>query len=246
MTAATTYRVSCGRRPYRLAGCGVSIGSAPAGGAVGKVDEVTRAEATARRRRRDTPTKGDLREQAILDAAEALLETETLDTLTVELIARGAGITRNGLYFYFASKQDVLTALVARTMREVADTAAMAAADVASPPEDTIARAVQATERLWRTHGRVMRAAVEFGAVIPDVGAMWTQTVERYAAAMTEVLRRAGLPKKGPGSAQETARALCWMTERNLYWAYVRAGAGAELTRTARTCTTIWLKVLPS
>src|SRR4051812_6589403 len=83
-----------------------SVGVRPNGRPVSRVNRVTQADAAARRRRREAPRKGDLREQAILDAAEALLESETLDTLTVEAIARGAGITRNALYFYFASKQD--------------------------------------------------------------------------------------------------------------------------------------------
>ena len=41
-------------------------------------------------KRRDTPSKGDLREQAILDAAEVLLEREHAEPMTVESIAKGA------------------------------------------------------------------------------------------------------------------------------------------------------------
>ncbi|WP_307821929.1 TetR family transcriptional regulator [Streptomyces coffeae] len=53
--------------------------------------------------RSDAPRKGDLREQALLDAAEALLEHTSLEELTVEAIAKGAGISRGSLYFASAT-----------------------------------------------------------------------------------------------------------------------------------------------
>lgn len=206
---------------------------------------MTSADAASRRRRRDAPRKGDLREQAILDAAEAQLEAQALDGMTVESIARGAGITRNALYFYFASKQDVLTALVRRTVDEIANYAVATAADTGTAPRERIVRAVHNTERYWIQHGVVMRAAVELGAVIPEIGAMWTETVEGYIAAMAEVLTDAGLPKKGPGSAEDVARALCWMTERNFY--YTSSGGGGEdaLRHTSEVCIGIWQRMLP-
>lgn len=76
--------------------------------------------------RRSTPTvrKGDLREQQILDAAEDLLTTTGYADMTVADIAESVGITRAALYFYFGSKQEVLTALVARTVQVLRDRAA--------------------------------------------------------------------------------------------------------------------------
>ncbi|GAA5115048.1 TetR/AcrR family transcriptional regulator [Pseudonocardia adelaidensis] len=204
------------------------------------------AEATPRRRRRDAPSKGDLREKAILDAAEKLLEVETFDGITVEAIARGAGIARNALYFYFASKQEVITALVRRTVAEVADDAASVVADAELAPQEAIVRAVRNTERSWATHGRLMSVAVELGAVIPEIGLEWAATVERYGVAMAEVLRRAGMPDEAPRSAPEVARALCWMTERTFYRAYVEGARADELSRAGDVCIGIWLAVLPT
>ncbi|GHF83513.1 AcrR family transcriptional regulator [Amycolatopsis bartoniae] len=206
---------------------------------------MTSADSSTRRRRRVTPRKGDLREQAILDAAEAQLETETLEGMTVESIARGAGITRNALYFYFASKQDVLTALVRRTVGELAEDAESTAAGTTSDPRESILRAMRGVEGSWRRHGRVMRAAVELGAVIPDIGVMWNDTVDRYIAVMSDVLRRAGLPDDGPSSAHEVASALCWMTERNFYRASVQSDTEASLSHVSDVCSGIWLAMLP-
>lgn len=206
---------------------------------------MTSADAAIHRRRRATPRKGDLREQAILDAAERRLETETFENITVESIARGAGITRNALYFYFASKQDVLTALVRRTVRMIVEDADAAAVDNVSDPRESIIRAVRNTERSWRQHGRVMRAAVEFSAVIPHIGVMWTETVERYIVVMTEVLHRAGFPSDGPGSASAIATALCWMTERNFYRASAQGNDDKELSHASDVCIRIWHSMLP-
>lgn len=204
------------------------------------------AETAPRRRRRDAPRKGELREKAILDAAEELLEVETFDGITVEAIARGAGITRNALYFYFASKQEVFTALVRRTVAEISDDATSVAADAQLAPQEAIVRAVRNTERSWAAHGRVMSAAVELGAVIPEIGVVWAATVERYAAAMTEVLGRTRMPVEGPGSPSEVARALCWMTERTFYRAFVEGARDDALSQVGAVCIEIWLAVLPA
>lgn len=206
---------------------------------------MTSTGAATRRRRREAPRKGDLREQAILDAAEELLGAQTIDSVTVESIARGAGITRNALYFYFASKQDVLTALVRRTVEEIAAYAASIAADTGTDGPERIERAVRDTERHWNQHGVVMRAAVELGAVIPEIGAMWTDTVERYILAMTEVLASAGLPVDGPGAAPDVARALCWMTERTFYYASAGDQPEEALRHASEVSIEVWHRMLP-
>ena len=202
------------------------------------------SETAPRRRRRDAPSKGELREKAILDAAEELLEVETFDGITVEAIARGAGITRNAMYFYFSSKQEVFTALVRRTVAEISEDATSVAADAQLAPQEAVVRAVRNTERSWAAHGRVMSAAVEFGAVIPEIGVVWAATVERYTTAMTDVLGRTRMPAEGPGSASEVARALCWMTERTFYRAYVEGARGDALSQVGDVCIGIWLAVL--
>lgn len=196
-------------------------------------------------RRRNSGRKGDSRELAILDAAEALLERDGYDRMTVEGIAQGAGITRGALYFYFGSKQEVLTALVARTMTSVVSAADLAATRTDDVPT-ILETALRSTESSWRDHGRVMRAAVELGPLIPEIGALWKSTVDTYIAAISEVLLRAGTPPgDGPASARSLAEALCWMTERNFYWSHV-ATQGERLGNVTDVCLTVWLAALPA
>jgi AcrR family transcriptional regulator len=196
------------------------------------------------RKRRSTPSKGDLREQAILDAAEALLEHESVEPMTVETIAKGAGISRASLYFYFGSKREVLAALVARTVAVLREDALGAAGDTGSTPADIVCEALRRTAKQWREHGLVMRAAVDFAPAIPEIGELWKETLDSYAGAMTQVLVRAGVPDaKGPAGAAALAGGLCWMTERTFYWASARP---RDLRAATDTCAEIWLRVLGS
>ncbi|MFK0248192.1 TetR/AcrR family transcriptional regulator [Amycolatopsis azurea] len=192
-------------------------------------------------KRRDTPRKGDLREQAILDAAEVLLEQERAEPMTVESIAKGAGISRGSLYFYFGSKQEVLAALVARTVAGLHLDGQ--SADPGSPARDVVRRAVENTARTWREHGLVMRAAVEFSPTVPEIARLWSDTIANNTEAMTRVIVTAGLPDEdGPTGAAALAQALCWMTERNFYYASTQPGG---LERATETMVEIWCRVLP-
>ncbi|WP_229841720.1 TetR/AcrR family transcriptional regulator [Streptomyces brasiliensis] len=194
-------------------------------------------------RRSDAPRKGDLREQALLDAAEELLEHTSLENLTVEAIAQRAGISRGSLYFYFGNKHEVLAALVERTMRTIRAHADATARDESSSPLKAMERAVHATEQVWRAHSTVMRAAVDYSALHPVIGAAWSETVERFARTMTQVLRSAGIPEEdGPGGASALAYALCWMTERTFYRAAC-SGEG-DLERASATIVEIWRRVM--
>ena len=164
--------------------------------------------------------------------------------MTVEAIARGAGISRGSLYFYFGSKQAVLTALIRRTTEAIAAAAVDAAGDTASSREQTIAASVRSTESYWREHGRLMQAAVELGPSIPEIGRLWLDTVNGYVVAMADVLTRPdSTGRPGPTDALAVAHALCWMTERCFYWSYVSTQE-ADLSSVTETCTRIWCNAL--
>ena len=71
-----------------------------------------------RRGRRMRRTTGDDRERAILVTAERLLEERSLHEISVDDLARGAGISRPTFYFYFSSKEAVLLTLLDRMVEE--------------------------------------------------------------------------------------------------------------------------------
>ncbi|GFG72644.1 hypothetical protein MBOT_00090 [Mycobacterium botniense] len=74
------------------------------------------------RGRRSARPSGDDRELAILATAERLLDERPLPDISVDDLAKGAGISRPTFYFYFASKEAVLLTLLDRVVTE-ADTA---------------------------------------------------------------------------------------------------------------------------
>lgn len=191
--------------------------------------------------RRSTPTvrKGDLREQQILDAAEQLLSTTGYADMTVAEIAESIGITRAALYFYFGSKQEVLTALVARTAQVLRDQAAGAARDETRPVDEAIGSALERTAELWRNHGPVMRMAVDLASTVPPIDELWSEAAEVSIDAIADVLRRAGVPSgTRPGDGPALARAVCWMIERTFY--HASKASPDAIADAKQTCETVW------
>lgn len=194
--------------------------------------------------RRSTPTvrKGDLREQQILDAAEALLSSTGYADMTIGEIAESIGITRAALYFYFGSKQEIVTALVARTVQVLRDKAAGAARDETRTVDQAISAALERTAELWRDHGPAMRMAVDLVSTVPAIDELWSEAAEVSIDAIADVLRRSGVPDgASPGDAPALARALCWMIERTFYQAS-KVSADA-ITEARATCEAVWRQV---
>ena len=74
------------------------------------------ASPTRVRGRRATRPSGDDREAAILRTLEDMLEQRPFAEISVDDLARGAGLSRPTFYFYFASKDAVLVRLFARAI----------------------------------------------------------------------------------------------------------------------------------
>lgn len=194
-------------------------------------------------RRRTAPRKGDLREAAILDAAERQLSDRGADRITVETIATAAGITRGALYFYFGSKNDVLAALVERTTAAVVTEIEDAERSTPQDPREALRQGVSRTAASWAEHGAVMRAAVELSPGVPQIEAYWQAAIVATGEATRSALERCGVPDDdGPNGARAISAALVSMTERYFYRA---SKNGTSLADAAETLTHVWLAVLP-
>ncbi|MGC0420879.1 TetR/AcrR family transcriptional regulator [Embleya sp. AB8] len=190
------------------------------------------------RSRRTAERKGDVRERAILDTCEALLADKGYDAMTVGDIAQGAGITRGALYFYFGSKQEVVTALVARTVEHLWERSRVTAET--EEPRRAVAAAMRRTVELWNEHGPVMRTAIDLSLTVPEIGELWSHTADLFIAAITAVLERAGVPGgTEPEQASAMAHVLCWMIERTFY--HASQDSRENLQKAASTCAHIWL-----
>src|SRR4051795_10281789 len=114
---------------------------------------------SAVRGRRPVRPSGDDRELAILATAERLLAERPLSAISVDDLARGAGISRPTFYFYFPSKDAVLLTLLDRIIAEADERA-----DEALGPMDTgvdpagVWRAINALFKSFSAHRPVMIA----------------------------------------------------------------------------------------
>jgi AcrR family transcriptional regulator len=181
---------------------------------------VTTASPTrAPRGRRSTRPSGDEREAAILATAERLLDDRPFSEISVDDLAKGAGLSRPTFYFYFPSKDAVLLTLVERVIVE-ADTASEGLAD--KMPDDRY--------EAWRTainvffeafvkHKGVTRAGHAARAAHPEIRELLTTFMQKWidnTAATIEEERERGLaPTTLP--AHDLATALNLMNERALF-----------------------------
>ena len=84
-------------------------------------------------RRRGARTKGDEREDQILSAMRSLLADHPIDDVTIDDIARAAGVTRGAVYHHYDSKPGLFAAVAAAAQERVAAAIATATRDTPGP-----------------------------------------------------------------------------------------------------------------
>jgi AcrR family transcriptional regulator len=202
---------------------------------------------TARGRRGSSHRKGDATEQAILETTARLLAEAPLRDVSVEAIARGAGISRPSFYFYFAAKEDVLLTLVDRATAWLEDQVLAAHRTVADDPRRGFADGIAATARLWDVHGPVLRAAAETAAADERVRAAWDLTLRRFVeanAALIGAERERGAAPAGDASPEELATALVLLNERSFQARALGGSVALASARAVPVLTELWLRAV--
>jgi AcrR family transcriptional regulator len=205
------------------------------------------------RGRRPPRRSGDDRELAILTTAERLLAERPLSAVSVDDLARGAGISRPTFYFYFASKDAVLLTLLDRVVAE-AD-AAMDAADAVmggalAGQGDGLRAAWQAAiaayHDTFRAHRGLTLAWAEARSTNAEVREMWAGVFERWvqrSAAAIEAERARGAAAPG-APARDLAVALTSMNERVLYATFSGDGPAISEDDTVDVLLEVWLRAI--
>ena len=168
------------------------------------------------RSRRAPKVSGDERERAILATFERLLEGHSLHEISIDDIARGAGISRPAFYFYFASKEAVLLSLFERMIAEAVATRGDALERVAEDPEARIRQSLTAFYDVFREHRAVTLAGAEAQATSVEVRELWAAVMETWvqeAAVAIEAERLRGAAPAGV-PARDLAISLLLMNER--------------------------------
>jgi TetR/AcrR family transcriptional regulator, ethionamide resistance regulator len=195
------------------------------------------------RSRRTSRPSGDDREAAILATAERLLDERPFSEISVDDLAKGAGLSRPTFYFYFPSKDAVLLTLVERVIVE-ADTTSEGLAD--QLPEDRY--------EAWRTvinvffeafvkHKGVTRAGHAARATNPEIRELLTTFMQKWidnTAATIEAERERGVaPMTLP--AQDLATALNLMNERALFASFSGEQPAIPREQVLDTLVHIWV-----
>ncbi|MBC7301545.1 MAG: TetR/AcrR family transcriptional regulator [Nocardia sp.] len=191
--------------------------------------------------------KGDAREQAILQGAYETLRTESMRTISIDGLAKSAGLSRSSFYFYFESKWQVLSALLSSVTDDVFIASSMIFDRPAGiPPDVAIEHAVSEVIAVWERHGHILREVGDAAAAEPALQAQWDKILGKFidsAAAAIERDRSAGIAIDGP-PARSLAAALMWMGERNLGLMSMRSANAIRTEDMTETVTTIWLRTV--
>jgi AcrR family transcriptional regulator len=175
----------------------------------------TASQPRVARGRRATRPSGDDRELAILETAERLLEERALAEISVDDLAKGAGLSRPTFYFYFPSKDAVLLTLLERVIVQ-ADTAL--AQLIANPPadrRDIWRNGINVFVETFGAHRAVCAAAVAARTANSAARELWATSMQRWIDHITGVIEaeraRGAAPVTVP--AHELSTALNLMNE---------------------------------
>ncbi|MBQ1075947.1 TetR/AcrR family transcriptional regulator [Micromonospora sp. C31] len=198
------------------------------------------------RGRRAARSTGDERELAILATAERLLRQRAFADISIDDLARGAGISRPTFYFYFPAKDAVLLTLLDRVIEE----ADAAAGDVLERlAEDPPARWRELIHRFHETfgaHRSVVLACAQVRGTNAEVRRLWAAVLERWVHAIEtaiEAERRRGAAPGGV-AARDLAIALNSMNERVWYATFAGDGPAVAEGDVVDVLRDVWLAAI--
>lgn len=202
--------------------------------------------ARAARGRRSSRPSGDDRELAILLTAERLLEERALPEISVDDLAKGAGISRPTFYFYFPSKSAVFLTLLERVIGE-ADAALDGLAEkLPADPARGWRIGISAFFEAFNAHRAVARAGAPALVLDSEVRELWSALMQKCVdntAALIEAERRRGAaPDTIP--ADDLATFLNLMNERAMTAAFNEERPSVPDERVVDTLTHIWLTAI--
>ena len=172
--------------------------------------------------RRATRPSGDDRELAIFSTLERLLEDRPFAAISVDDLAKGAGISRPTFYFYFPSKDAVLLTLFERVLAEADAAFGGGVTDYTADPAAAWRSGIYSFFEPLRAHMAVALAGVAATATNAEIRGTWSafmqNWVDRTAAVIIAERARGAAPETVP--AQDLAAALNLMNERTMFASY--------------------------
>jgi AcrR family transcriptional regulator len=164
---------------------------------------------TARRRTRQEV------EAAVREALLRLLsEGVPFKNLTVDELARAAGLSRTAFYFYFPGKEQALMSAALEVNAELFERA-----DTwwhgEGPPEELVRGALRGILQVYVEHAALLRAAVELSSYSHEFEGFYKGLLDRFVRATADHLRREQEADRLRAiDCEVTAEMLVWMAER--------------------------------
>lgn len=203
----------------------------------------TASTARSGRGRRSTRPSGDEREAAILATAERLLEDKKFADISVDDLAKGAGLSRPTFYFYFPSKDAVLLSLI-EPLIEQADAGFNGAMEALSAdPRRAFREGINTFFTAFGSHSVVARAGTEALASSPDFRAVWSAFMRKWidqTAALIDAERARGAAPTTI-DAHDLATSLNLMNERTMTATLVSEPGSVAQDSVVETLAHIWL-----
>jgi AcrR family transcriptional regulator len=154
-------------------------------------------------------------ESAVREALLRLLsEGIPFKNLTVDELARAAGLSRTAFYFYFPGKEQALMSAASEVNTELFERA-----DTwwhgEGPPEELVRGALRGILQVYVEHAALLRAAFELSSYSQEFEDFYKGLLDRFVRATADHLRReqeAG--RLRPLDCDVVAETLVWMAER--------------------------------
>ena len=199
--------------------------------------------APAARGRRSTRPSGDERQAAILGTAVRLLAKKKFNDISVDDLAKGAGLSRPTFYFYFASKEAVLLSLLDPLIQQ-ADTGFDGAMEsLPSDPRRAIRIGITTFVDAFAAYPVMARAGADAFATSAEARDMWAGFMQKWihqtAALITSERQRGAAPDTIP--ALNLATSLNMMNERMIMGTLSDEAGAVAKDQLVDTLTHIWL-----
>lgn len=207
----------------------------------------TQAQSPRPGRGRRTPrATGDDRERAILHTTERLLQERSLGDISVDDLARGAGISRPTFYFYFPSKDAVVLTLIDRMVEDAAIGRDRALSRLVEHPREGWREGLEALYAIFGSHRAVTLAGAELRATNSEARALWSQIMEGWVTDVTDVIEAERAEGRAPRDlpARELATALVQMNERVQYATFAGETPAVAEERVIDVLLEIWLRAI--
>ena len=181
-----------------------------------------------------------------METLERLLGERPWHEVSIDHIARGAGISRPTFYFYFASKEAVLLSLMERIIEGGRGLYGDALERVAEDPAAALRRVIGAYFDQFGAHAPVLLAAIEAAVRNEEVRTLWARVeevwVQEGTAAIEAERARGAAPPGIP--ARDLAIALLAMNEQVITKTLAGQAPAIERDDVVETLLAVWLRAI--